>query len=101
MPAEKNLAASPEIWRLRRRLAIAAALFFLSVAVGGYLWADWYFGLPDDAVAGFVGRQSCATCHQQQHEEQLCMQPAEGPPLTERSESDAQGPHGQHRWQGD
>src|SRR5215510_16421042 len=66
-PAENTPAASVEISPFRRVLA-SAALFFVVLAAGAYLWADWYFGLPDDAVATFVGRQSCAQCHQQQHD---------------------------------
>src|SRR6476659_2791062 len=56
-----------ELSRLRRKMAITAGLFALSVAVAAVLFADWYYGLPDDATAEFVGRQSCVQCHEAQH----------------------------------
>ena len=31
----------------------------LSLGGAAYVWADWYYGLPADAEATFVGRQSC------------------------------------------
>lgn len=62
-------AADPSLARLRRGLLIAAALFGLSLLGAAVVWADWYFGLPADAVASYVGRQSCLQCHQPQHEE--------------------------------
>jgi Flp pilus assembly protein TadD len=34
--------------------------------VGGYLAADYWIGLPADAQATYVGRQSCVQCHQQE-----------------------------------
>jgi tetratricopeptide (TPR) repeat protein len=52
---------------LRRRLVIVAGLFVLSLVIAIGLWTDWYVGLPDDARADFVGRQTCAQCHQTQH----------------------------------
>src|SRR5262245_46062272 len=58
--------ANPELSRLRRRLAIVAALSIFSLAAAAWLWADWYYGLPVDATATFVGRQSCIQCHQTQ-----------------------------------
>src|SRR5262249_17273912 len=58
---------STELSRLRLRLAIVATLGALSVAVAAYVWADVYSGLPAGAEATFVGRQTCAQCHQQQH----------------------------------
>jgi len=48
-------------------MALTAGLFVLSVVVVAVLFADWYYGLPDDAKAEFVGRQSCAQCHEAQH----------------------------------
>src|SRR5437667_12741691 len=53
--------------RLHRRLKVVAALFVFSLLIAIYLWADWYVGLPDDARADFVGRQTCAQCHESQH----------------------------------
>jgi tetratricopeptide (TPR) repeat protein len=49
-------------------LAIVGFLVALSLIVSALVWADWYRGLPDDAEAKFVGRQSCIQCHQPQHE---------------------------------
>jgi tetratricopeptide (TPR) repeat protein len=59
--------ASAELTRLWRRLAIVGLLCVLSAAVAAYVWADWFYGLPQDAEAKFVGRKSCVECHQQQH----------------------------------
>jgi tetratricopeptide (TPR) repeat protein len=56
-----------DLSRLRRRLMMAAFLLVVSLAVAAYVWADWFYGLPPDAEAKFVGRQSCVQCHQQQH----------------------------------
>src|SRR5690242_11770646 len=53
-------------FRLRRRLAITGALTVLSLAIAAYLWADWYYGLPDSAEPKFVGRETCAQCHERQ-----------------------------------
>src|SRR5262245_59044697 len=71
-PAGRAIAAdsasqSGELSRLRRRMAIVAVLFVLSLAIAVYLGADWYVGLPNDAKAEFVGRQTCAQCHSTQH----------------------------------
>ncbi|WP_425615020.1 HEAT repeat domain-containing protein [Anatilimnocola sp. NA78] len=41
----------------------------ISVMAGGALAADWWIGLPPDAQATFVGRQSCVECHQPQAEQ--------------------------------
>ena len=60
---------NPDLARARRRLAIVLGLFSLSVAAGSVVFADWYYGLPDEAEATFVGRQSCIQCHQPEHEE--------------------------------
>ncbi len=52
----------------RRKLRIAAILLVLSSLTAAAVWADWYYGLPDDAQATYVGRQSCIDCHQSQHQ---------------------------------
>src|SRR4051794_6567360 len=59
-------ASRADMSRLRPRLAITGALSVLSLAIAAYLWADWYYGLPDAAEAKFVGRQTCTECHQRQ-----------------------------------
>jgi predicted CXXCH cytochrome family protein len=51
-----------------RSLWIAAALTVLSTLLAAGVWADWYFGLPAEAEAQYIGRQSCLECHQEQHE---------------------------------
>jgi len=41
----------------------------LAVVLGIFaLWcaADWYFAMPPDAVASYVGRESCIRCHEDQ-----------------------------------
>lgn len=65
-PLESARTVSPSDKLARRRLGIALALLVLSLAIGGAL-ADWYYGLPADAQAAFVGRSRCIDCHQQQH----------------------------------
>ena len=52
---------------LRRKLWIVLGLFALSLVVAAAVWADWYYGLPADAQATFVGRSKCLDCHQAQH----------------------------------
>jgi tetratricopeptide (TPR) repeat protein len=52
----------------RRRAAIAGGLSVLSLLIAGLVGADWYYGIPDEAEAKFVGRQSCVQCHQSQHD---------------------------------
>lgn len=55
--------------RKARLLFTAIALAIL--AIGMYVYADWYQAAPPDALtnARYVGRQSCVDCHQQQHED--------------------------------
>src|SRR5689334_14851370 len=62
LPSRSDVAAH------RRRFLAIAVLFVLSLLIAVAVWADWYFGLPDDAQANFVGRQTCAECHQAQHD---------------------------------
>jgi tetratricopeptide (TPR) repeat protein/nitrate/TMAO reductase-like tetraheme cytochrome c subunit len=47
------------------------SLFFLllviyCICIVGYLVADYYFGQPIDTTSSYVGRESCASCHQDQ-----------------------------------
>ncbi len=42
---------------------LAIALVLLSA---GWLIADWWFGLPADATATYVGRRTCIECHRQE-----------------------------------
>src|SRR6476620_4993042 len=56
-----------DLRRLYRKLVVTIGLFAISALVGGLVFADWYYGLPDNAQADFVGRQSCAQCHETQH----------------------------------
>ncbi|MEX2175006.1 MAG: ammonia-forming cytochrome c nitrite reductase subunit c552 [Pirellulaceae bacterium] len=53
----------------RRALWVAGALLVVSLLISTAVWADWYYGLPADAQATFVGRQSCVQCHQPEHEQ--------------------------------
>jgi tetratricopeptide (TPR) repeat protein len=53
--------------RARRGLAIALVLMLASLLVAGAVWADWYYGIPANAQASFVGRSKCLDCHQSQH----------------------------------
>jgi len=67
-PLKRNAApASPAVARARRRLLITGGLMLLALSVTAGVWADWYYGLPADAQPTYVGRQTCAECHQQQH----------------------------------
>ena len=50
------------------RAQLVFALLLSCFIVGGYLIADWSTNLPADAVATYVGRDSCIECHQQQVE---------------------------------
>lgn len=60
--------ASPRRVRrpLPRSVWVAVCLFVFGLIGGGLLFADWYYGLPDNAQATYVGRQTCAECHQQE-----------------------------------
>jgi tetratricopeptide (TPR) repeat protein len=59
---------APAVAAASRKLRIAAILLVLSSLAAVAVWADWYFGLPEDAQATYVGRQACIDCHQSQHE---------------------------------
>ncbi|MFN0022098.1 MAG: HEAT repeat domain-containing protein [Pirellulaceae bacterium] len=39
---------------------------FIAVALATGIAADYWYGLPEDATATYVGRQSCIECHQQE-----------------------------------
>lgn len=48
----------------------ALLLFVLFIVLGGYLFADWYHSsIPEDVQKRYVGRESCAQCHQPQCEQ--------------------------------
>jgi tetratricopeptide (TPR) repeat protein/nitrate/TMAO reductase-like tetraheme cytochrome c subunit len=59
---------SPAVAFASRKLRIAAILAIISSLAAAAVWADWYYGLPDDAQATYVGRQACVDCHKDQHE---------------------------------
>lgn len=63
----KSPEPQPAFTAASRRLRIAAILAVLSLLAAAVVWADWYYGLPDDAQATYVGRQSCIQCHAAQH----------------------------------
>jgi tetratricopeptide (TPR) repeat protein len=48
--------------------ALPFATLLILIAITGYLLADYYQGPPADAVATYIGRDNCATCHQEQVE---------------------------------
>lgn len=47
-------------------LIFSTVLVFL---LAGYLVADWYHAVPMDADRSYIGRDSCAQCHQQQSQQ--------------------------------
>lgn len=51
-----------------KRTHLIYAMLFALIATTGYLLADYQLGLPADAVANYVGRETCASCHEQQVE---------------------------------
>jgi hypothetical protein len=68
-PAKPPIAVSKphQASRPRRRARwVAAALSLALLAGGSAVLADWYYGLPENAKAAYVGRQTCAECHQQE-----------------------------------
>lgn len=52
--------------RPRRSFWVAAALLVALLAGGSVVFADWYYGIPEDAQASYVGRNTCAECHEQE-----------------------------------
>ena len=61
-----NPAQSPPRRKFKWVPILAIAIVLL---VGAGVWADWYYGLPEDAHASFVGRESCIQCHQAEHKQ--------------------------------
>ena len=59
---KKNVDKKP-----RKFLFMAVGLLAISIG-GGWVFADWYRCIPTDAVAQYVGRDSCVSCHQPQHD---------------------------------
>ena len=51
-----------------KRTHLIFLVLFVLIVIGGYLMADYYRGAPADAMAhaSYVGRETCASCHQQQ-----------------------------------
>jgi len=47
----------------RRRFALAAAVVAVGVSAAGWVAADWWFCLPADAQAEYVGAERCRECH--------------------------------------
>lgn len=70
-PAAKSAAAVTPAARspVSRRRWIAAGALALAAIAAATIGADWYYGIPEGAESQFVGRQSCITCHQDQHEQ--------------------------------
>ena len=58
------LSALGRMLRSRVGLLAIGGAFVLAFAAG--IAADYWFGLPEDATATYVGRQSCVQCHEQQ-----------------------------------
>lgn len=62
----KDSSASQEA---KPRRALLLWIIGAAVLAGGlYLATDWWVGVPAEAQASFVGRQSCVQCHQQEAE---------------------------------
>ena len=68
-PPEEAARSVKPLQRKPKRLLRAVALVVTILCAASAVWADWYFGLPPDAKATYVGRQSCIECHQPQHDE--------------------------------
>ena len=65
-PQSRKKSPIAALSRLSRRavLLLAGGLLLLLIAAG--IAADYWYGLPEDATATYVGRQSCVQCHQTQ-----------------------------------
>jgi tetratricopeptide (TPR) repeat protein len=59
-------AAAPSLFS-HRGFVVSLVLLVASFGLAAGVWADWYYGLPADAQATYVGRQTCAECHSTQH----------------------------------
>ena len=46
------------------RITLLSLPILLVVLLAGYLLADWYHARPVDAQKSYIGRSSCAQCHQ-------------------------------------
>jgi tetratricopeptide (TPR) repeat protein len=57
---ELSPAVAPIKWK---RIGIA---MFVGLIAGGAVFADWWQCLPEDEPSGYVGRQTCIQCHQQE-----------------------------------
>ena len=68
-PAAPPAAAPAATRRRSRSFWVAVVISLALLAGGGAVFADWYYALPDDAQATYVGRQTCAQCHQQEHQQ--------------------------------
>ena len=66
-PVVTRRAASGSAAHRGRWIALGIVAFLALVASA--FWTDWYYGLPADAQAQYVGRQTCIECHQPQHDE--------------------------------
>ncbi len=58
-PAEKSTSRLND-----KRIWSVAGVFLVAVVCVGTILADWWTCLPNDVSAHFVGRQTCAECHQ-------------------------------------
>lgn len=57
-------AKRPPLPRPRRiQLAIGTVVAAVALGLGGWIFADWYVAIPQEAKAKYVGRNSCAQCH--------------------------------------
>lgn len=64
---DKSNVATGSMWR--RWLAPSRSLPFLAVLLAAsWLVADWWYVLPDNVQATYVGRPSCVRCHQAEAE---------------------------------
>ncbi|MHB8953325.1 MAG: cytochrome c3 family protein [Pirellulaceae bacterium] len=63
-PGAGHPVAGPDPAPPRRRRSVYLSLLLAPwILVGAWLSADWWFCLPDDLQATYVGRGSCAECH--------------------------------------
>ncbi len=65
---KKNKNRRPAATRRKPRTALLrwAAIIVAPLFAASYLLADWWVGLPEQSEATYVGRQTCAECHQYQ-----------------------------------
>ncbi|MFT7641250.1 MAG: tetratricopeptide (TPR) repeat protein [Pirellulaceae bacterium] len=48
-------------------LKLSLAGIVVALLMGSFLFADWYYTLPEDTKPTFVGRNTCLECHQHEH----------------------------------